>query len=82
VNVHEDLLVGGEWRKPVSPARISVVCPSTEEIIGEVPDTGHEDVDVDRGTWRALSVSERAAVQAHYELKTINLDAPTAALFS
>jgi aldehyde dehydrogenase (NAD+) len=71
VNLHEELLVGGEWRKPVSQARIGVVCPSTEELIGEVPDAGHEDVDVavqaarrafDQGTWRALGVSERVEV--------------------
>jgi aldehyde dehydrogenase (NAD+) len=81
VNVHEELLVGGEWRKPASKARINVVCPSTEEVIAQVPDVGAEDVDVavraarsafDRGVWRAMSVSERVGV----------LDAPTAALFS
>jgi acyl-CoA reductase-like NAD-dependent aldehyde dehydrogenase len=71
MNVHEELLVGGEWRKPVSTARIGVVCPSTEEVIGQVPDAGAEDVDVavrsartafDSGAWRAMSVSERAEI--------------------
>jgi aldehyde dehydrogenase (NAD+) len=71
VNVHEELLVGGEWRKPASKARISVVCPSTEEVIAQVPEAGAEDVDVavraarsafDRGVWRAMSVSERVEV--------------------
>lgn len=71
MNVHEELLVGGEWRKPTSKARISVVCPSTEETIGQVPDAGAEDVDVavraarsafDQGVWRAMSVSERVDV--------------------
>ncbi|CQD17666.1 NAD-dependent aldehyde dehydrogenase [Mycobacterium lentiflavum] len=71
MNVHEELLVGGEWRKPASKARISVVCPSTEETIGQVPDAGAEDVDVavraarsafDQGVWRAMNVSERVDV--------------------
>ncbi|MCV7412501.1 aldehyde dehydrogenase [Mycobacterium florentinum] len=71
MNVHEELLVGGEWRKPASKARISVVCPSTEETIGQVPDAGAEDVDVavraarsafDQGAWRAMNVSERVEV--------------------
>jgi aldehyde dehydrogenase (NAD+) len=71
VNVHEELLVGGEWRKPVSKAQISVVSPSTEEVIGQVPDAGAEDVDAavqaarrafDQGAWRAMTVAERADV--------------------
>jgi aldehyde dehydrogenase (NAD+) len=71
VNVHEELLIGGEWRKPASEARIGVVSPSTEEVIGQVPDAGAEDVDVavraargsfDQGVWRAMSVAERVGV--------------------
>jgi acyl-CoA reductase-like NAD-dependent aldehyde dehydrogenase len=71
VNVHEELLVGGEWRKPASKAQIHVVCPSTEEVIGQVPDAGAEDVDVavraardafDQGAWRAMSVAQRAEI--------------------
>lgn len=71
MNVHEELLVGGEWRKPTSEARIDVVSPSTEEVIGQVPDAGTEDVDMavcaarsafDQGVWRAMSVTERADV--------------------
>lgn len=71
MNVHEELLVGGEWRKPVSKAQISVVSPSTEEVIGQVPDAGAEDVDAavqaarrafDQGAWRAMTVAERADV--------------------
>jgi aldehyde dehydrogenase (NAD+) len=70
-NVHEELLIGGEWRKPGSTARIDVVCPSTEQVIGDVPDAGAEDVDTavraardafDQGAWRVASVSERVGV--------------------
>ena len=95
MNVHEELLVGGEWRKPASKARISVVCPSTEEVIAEVARRVHT------GTFsvNAFVYNSEApfggvknsgigrdtgpeAVQAYYEVKTINLDPPTAALFS
>jgi len=71
MNVHEELLVGGEWRKPESQARIAVVCPSTEEVIGQVPDAGADDVYMavraareafDHGPWRAMSVAERIEV--------------------
>lgn len=71
MNAHEELLVAGEWRKPASKARISVVCPSTEEVIGQVPDAGSEDVDgavraartaFDQGAWRAMGVAERAEI--------------------
>lgn len=71
MNVHEELLVGGEWRKPVSKAQIGVVSPSTEEVIGQVPDAGAEDVDAavraarrafDQGAWRAMTIAERADV--------------------
>src|ERR1700722_15562369 len=71
VNVHEELFVAGEWRKPASKARVDVVCPSTEEVIGRVPDAGAEDIDVavraarsafDQGVWRAMSMAERVGV--------------------
>jgi aldehyde dehydrogenase (NAD+) len=74
MNSHEELLVGGEWRKPESKARISVVSPSTEEVIAEVPDAGAVDVDLavraargafDSGVWRTKSASERAEVLEH-----------------
>ncbi|WAJ43356.1 aldehyde dehydrogenase [Mycobacterium sp. Aquia_216] len=71
MHVHEELFIGGEWCKPASKARIRVVCPSTEETIGQVPEAGAEDVDVavraarsafDRGAWWAMNVSERVDV--------------------
>ncbi|MGI5328588.1 aldehyde dehydrogenase [Actinomadura nitritigenes] len=69
--VREDLLIGGEWRRPASAATISVVSPSTEEVIGQVPDAGPDDVDAaaeaarrafEGGAWRGLPVAERADV--------------------
>ncbi|MBE3200032.1 MULTISPECIES: aldehyde dehydrogenase [Parafrankia] len=67
----DQLLIDGEWRTPASSARISVVSPSTEEVIGEVPDAGTQDVDAavlaarqsfTRGSWRDRSPEERADV--------------------
>ncbi|MFV2177620.1 aldehyde dehydrogenase [Actinomadura sp. LOL_016] len=69
--VREELLVGGEWLRPVSDVRIDVVSPSTEGVVGQVPDAGVDDVDAavraarrafEAGTWRGLPVAERAEV--------------------
>jgi len=67
----EEILIDGQWCKPKSTARISVINASTEEVIGSVPDAGAEDVDAavtaarrsfDRGEWRRLTVDDRAEV--------------------
>jgi acyl-CoA reductase-like NAD-dependent aldehyde dehydrogenase len=72
--VREELLVGGEWRKPGSSARVTVISPSTEEVIGKVPDAGTEDVDAaaraarrafDEGTWREMPAADRAEILEH-----------------
>lgn len=71
MTVREELLIDGEWRKPRSSVRTAVICPSTEDVIGEVPDAGAEDVDgaaraarraFAEGAWRGLSTAERADV--------------------
>ncbi|MFE9975644.1 aldehyde dehydrogenase [Streptomyces hirsutus] len=68
---HERFLIDGAWREPHTTARISVVSPSTEEIIAEVPDADTEDVDAaaraarrafSEGRWRGMSVAERADI--------------------
>ena len=67
----EEVLIDGQWRKPEGAAPIQVISPSTEEVIGSVPDTGAHDVDAavgaarrsfDEGTWRRLGVDGRAEV--------------------
>ncbi|MGV0834400.1 aldehyde dehydrogenase [Mycolicibacterium thermoresistibile] len=67
----EEILIDGEWRKPKSSDRLSVINASTEEEFGSVPDANAEDVDAavtaarrsfDEGSWRRLSVTERADV--------------------
>ncbi|MEW6471419.1 MAG: aldehyde dehydrogenase [Actinomycetota bacterium] len=63
--------VGGEWRGPAGTGRIEIVSPSTEEVIGSVPEAGDADVDAavgaarrafDAGDWPRLAVAERTAV--------------------
>jgi aldehyde dehydrogenase (NAD+) len=44
-NRYEKLYVGGAWVQPSSPATISVVSASTEEVIGQVPRPANADVD-------------------------------------
>jgi aldehyde dehydrogenase (NAD+) len=62
------ILVGGKWREPVSQRQIGIVSPSTEEVVGHVPDAGADDVHAaataarrsfDDGTWRGAGVAER-----------------------
>jgi acyl-CoA reductase-like NAD-dependent aldehyde dehydrogenase len=71
MTIREELLIDGEWRKPSSSVRISVVSPSTDEVIGEAPDANAEDVDAavqaarrsfTEGTWRRKTAAERADV--------------------
>ncbi|RZC93166.1 hypothetical protein C5167_029143 [Papaver somniferum] len=40
------LFIDGEWREPVNRKRLSVINPSTEEIIGDIPSATSEDVDL------------------------------------
>lgn len=63
--------VNGEWVPSVSQARIEVVCPSTEQVIGSVPDSSAADVDsavsaarlaFDDGRWSGRSLEDRAQV--------------------
>lgn len=42
---HRLLYVGGEWVAPQGASTISVVSPSTEELIGSVPEATEADVD-------------------------------------
>ncbi|XP_052176261.1 aminoaldehyde dehydrogenase 2, peroxisomal [Diospyros lotus] len=40
------LFIDGEWREPVNKKRITIINPSTEEIIGDIPAATAEDVDI------------------------------------
>ncbi|MFD6061243.1 aldehyde dehydrogenase [Rhodococcus wratislaviensis] len=71
MTVRDTLFIDGEWRSPHSRVTIDVVSPSTEKVIGTVPDADDSDVDsavsaasaaFGAGTWRGLPISERARI--------------------
>lgn len=66
---HEMLFIGGEWVRPSSSKILKVHSPSTEEIIGQVPEASIEDIEravcsarnaVDISSWPLLPMVERA----------------------
>jgi aldehyde dehydrogenase (NAD+) len=68
---YDHLFIGGEWRAPAGSGRIEVVNPTTEEVVGTVPDASSADVDAavaaardafDHGPWPRMTPKERAAV--------------------
>jgi acyl-CoA reductase-like NAD-dependent aldehyde dehydrogenase len=71
VRVTDDIFVGGKWVPATSDRRIEVRSPSTEDVVGRVPDAGPADVDAavaaardafDDGPWPAMRPAERARV--------------------
>ncbi|CAN5641768.1 aldehyde dehydrogenase [soil metagenome] len=71
--VHESLFIGGEWIAPAGTGTIDVISPSTQELVGTVPDGTNADVDAavaaartafDEGPWPRMSPKERAEVLA------------------
>ncbi|MBA3302390.1 MAG: aldehyde dehydrogenase [Acidimicrobiia bacterium] len=71
--VKDRLYIGGDWVAPASADVIEVVSPSTEEVIGRVPEGQAADVDravaaarqaFDHGPWPRLAPEERAGVLA------------------
>jgi acyl-CoA reductase-like NAD-dependent aldehyde dehydrogenase len=65
--------IEGAWSAPTNPERFSVVSPSTEEAVGEVPVAVDADIDravdaarsaFDDGPWPRMSPGERADVLA------------------
>ncbi|WP_396932126.1 aldehyde dehydrogenase [Mycolicibacterium sp.] len=62
---HESLFIGGEWHRPAGPTTISVTSPSTEEIIGVVPEAIPSDVD--EAVAAARAAFDDPAGWAHWE---------------
>ena len=67
----ERLFIGGGWIAPASDARIDIVSPSSEEVLGQVAGASAADVDravavarhgFDDGPWPRLGAGERAAL--------------------
>lgn len=67
------LFIGGDWVAPDSSDVIEVISPSTEQVMGSVPDATTVDVDravvaarsaLTSGPWPAMSPAERADIMA------------------
>lgn len=72
------LFIGGQWVEPAGQGKISVVSPTTEQVIAEVPLGSREDVDravaaarkaYDEGPWPRMSLDQR--LEAMRRLSTI-----------
>ncbi|HEY3904573.1 MAG TPA: aldehyde dehydrogenase [Streptosporangiaceae bacterium] len=68
---HDVLFIGGEWVAPAGSAKIDVISPHTEEVIGRVPEGTNADIDravaaardaFDNGPWPRMDPADRAAV--------------------
>ena len=68
---YDRLFIGGDWVAPEGTEVIEVISPSTEEVVGRVPDGTEADIDkavaaartaFDRGPWPRMSPLERAEV--------------------
>jgi betaine-aldehyde dehydrogenase len=69
----EKLYIGGDWVDPSSNAKIDVISPHTEEIVGRVPEGKEADIDravaaarkaFDEGPWPRLAAKDRAELMA------------------
>jgi betaine-aldehyde dehydrogenase len=68
---YDRLFIGGDWVAPEGTDFIEVISPSTEEVVGRVPDGTEADIDkavaaartaFDRGPWPRMSPAERGAI--------------------
>ena len=71
MKAYDRLFIGGEWTAPAGTATIDVISPTTEEVVGRVPDATAADMDkavaaarraFDSGPWPRMTPAERAAV--------------------
>jgi aldehyde dehydrogenase (NAD+) len=65
---YDQLFIGGQWRKPSTEQRLTVISPHSEKPIGDVPAASAADVEAavaaarqafDHGPWPRLDVGER-----------------------
>jgi aldehyde dehydrogenase (NAD+) len=70
---YDRLFIGGRWQKPAGSGTIEVVNPTTEEVVGTVPDAVPADMDAavaaarqafDQGPWPRMTPAERGQVLA------------------
>lgn len=71
IKEYDRLFIGGDWVQPEGTGTIDVTSPSTEEVVGRVPDASEADVEravatareaFDRGPWPLMTPTERAEV--------------------
>ena len=71
MKAYDRLFIGGEWVSPAGTGTIDVINPTTEEVIGRVPDATEADVDkavalardaFDNGPWPRMNPVERAEI--------------------
>ncbi len=71
MKAYDRLFIGGDWVSPASTGVIDVINPTTEEVVGRVPDAVDADMDravasarqaFDSGPWPRMSPPERAAI--------------------
>ena len=69
----EKIFIGGDWVAPSSSAKIDVISPHTEEIVGRVPEGKEADIDravaaarkaFDQGPWPRTAAKDRAELMA------------------
>jgi aldehyde dehydrogenase (NAD+) len=70
---YDRLFIGGDWVAPEGTDLIEVISPSTEEVVGRVPDGTEADIDkavaaartaFDRGPWPRMTPQERGEILA------------------
>src|SRR5882762_3774460 len=70
MDVRKELFIGGRFDAPSGSETIDVVCPSTENAVGQIPAGGTADMDravsaareaFDQGPWPWMPVADRAA---------------------
>ncbi len=71
MKAYDRLFIGGEWVSPAGTGTIDVINPTTEEVVGRVPDSTEADVDkavasardaFDNGPWPRMTPAERAEI--------------------
>jgi betaine-aldehyde dehydrogenase len=71
MKTYDRLFIGNEWVQPSSASTFDVVSPTTEEVVGRVPEAKEADVDravdtareaFDHGPWPRMNPAERGAV--------------------
>lgn len=67
----DKIFIGGQWVKPSSDRKVTIISPSTEEVVAVIPEAVEADVDAavaaarrsfDSGIWRSLPLEERLVV--------------------